>query len=122
MVSPVQFKFMLRLLAENIFQLHLQLTTLGLTMALVGFDSAAQLMLLSALFSGASLVQKLLQYSSTILDIFHQLEKPIHLKVILFLATVATVVLVSYAALKFAALGWCAQYLLNVTGCVVLDV
>eukprot|EP00451_Oxyrrhis_marina_P013077 CAMPEP_0204307790 /NCGR_PEP_ID=MMETSP0469-20131031/121_1 /ASSEMBLY_ACC=CAM_ASM_000384 /TAXON_ID=2969 /ORGANISM="Oxyrrhis marina" /LENGTH=340 /DNA_ID=CAMNT_0051287177 /DNA_START=18 /DNA_END=1040 /DNA_ORIENTATION=+ len=122
----VLVKFLLRLLIENLFQLHLQLTCIGLSVALSGWTGAARSMLLSVSISAFFLTMKLLQAVPTMASILAGTatyrDKPVSERIMwVGVPCVPTLLLVVYAAAKFWALFQCPQHLLNVTGCVELD-
>mmetsp|Transcript_10738 Transcript_10738/g.23331 ORF Transcript_10738/g.23331 Transcript_10738/m.23331 type:complete len:342 (-) Transcript_10738:54-1079(-) len=125
--ARVWVKLLLRLLIENLFQLHLQLTCIGLSVALSGWSGAARSMLLSVSISAFFLTMKLLQAVPTMTSILagtaaHIRHDPIESRLCYVgVPCVPTLLLVAYAAAKFWALFQCPQHLLNVTGCVELD-
>jgi len=105
-------KFVFRLVAENLMQLHLQLSTVGLSLSLVGWDSAAESMLVSVGVSGFFVLAKLIQAAPVVCK-----GGPGAVVVL----GIPTLGLVGYAAFKFWALFYCADHLVNVTGCVELE-
>mmetsp|Transcript_62721 Transcript_62721/g.168220 ORF Transcript_62721/g.168220 Transcript_62721/m.168220 type:complete len:279 (-) Transcript_62721:60-896(-) len=114
-------KFLFRLFLENIFQLHLQITTLGLSLALVGWDDAARNMVLSIALSSLFLIKKLVEAAPVVGADLMNPAALVGQKVCSGSLCICTTLLVAYAAAKFWALFGCPQHLLNVTGCAELD-
>mmetsp|Transcript_25132 Transcript_25132/g.57104 ORF Transcript_25132/g.57104 Transcript_25132/m.57104 type:complete len:299 (+) Transcript_25132:85-981(+) len=115
--ARVALKFTLRLLAENVFQLHLQLSTIGLSLALVGWDEAAGTMMGSAAVSAVFLLGK---FAQAIPVLTKELNRG-GAFVCVVLPGIATLLLVGYAVLKFWALFQCPQHVVNITGCAELE-
>jgi len=122
-------KFGLRLGAENLFQMHVQLTSVGLSLALVGWNLASQKILVSAAFSVGFLLTKCYQFAPGIVDIAQRAnfsQGNVFGKfsfVFLFALPIILVPIAGvYGILKFVAIFMCPQSLLNVTGCAEIDI
>jgi len=116
--SSMMFKFALRLVAENLLQMHVQLTTVGLSLALAGWSSATLKVLLSAAMSATFLTVKFVQTVPAVRGMWAEPGYPVEAKCIFIAFPVSlTVVLGVYGIGKFMALFVCPDSLLNMSGC-----
>uniref|UniRef100_A0A7S4LPC2 Solute carrier family 40 protein n=1 Tax=Oxyrrhis marina TaxID=2969 RepID=A0A7S4LPC2_OXYMA len=113
-------KFFFRLLAENAFQLHVQITTVALSVALMGWSDAAEMMLYSIGISAAMLIAKLAQSLADLRMIWQDVTDPV-LQVMIVGAVVLTLLVVVYALAKIWALFWCPDHIFNVRGCAEMN-
>uniref|UniRef100_A0A7S4GNA7 Solute carrier family 40 protein n=1 Tax=Oxyrrhis marina TaxID=2969 RepID=A0A7S4GNA7_OXYMA len=113
-------KFFLRLLAENAFQLHVQVTTVALSVALMGWTDGAEMMLYSIGISAAMLIAKLAQSLADLRMIWQKVTSPVF-QVMIVGAVVLTLLVVVYALAKIWALFWCPDHILNVRGCAEMN-
>uniref|UniRef100_A0A7S4GKY1 Uncharacterized protein n=1 Tax=Oxyrrhis marina TaxID=2969 RepID=A0A7S4GKY1_OXYMA len=116
------FKFFLRLLAENAFQIHVQITIAGLSIALTGWTSAVYMMLVSIGTSSVMLLFKLCQLAPDVFAVFEMNKRDRFGKIVFFNGLLAAFVVVAYALAKILALFVCPQHLLNYNGCAEFDV
>mmetsp|Transcript_100586 Transcript_100586/g.230885 ORF Transcript_100586/g.230885 Transcript_100586/m.230885 type:complete len:126 (+) Transcript_100586:2-379(+) len=113
-------KFFFRILAENAFQLHVQITAVALSVALSGWTDAADRMLFSIWLSTAMLVYKLRQTLADLETVWRAVQDPV-LRVALCSGVGLALLVVSYALAKIWALFECPDHVLNVSGCAELD-
>jgi len=116
--DKVATKFVLRLFAENLFQLHVQLSTIALSLALVGWDDAAETMMVSVGLSAVFLLAKLAQSVPGVVKQYSMIPEA---QCMIGIYGIATLLLVGYAVLKFWALFQCPQHVVNISGCAELE-
>uniref|UniRef100_A0A7S4GKK5 Uncharacterized protein n=1 Tax=Oxyrrhis marina TaxID=2969 RepID=A0A7S4GKK5_OXYMA len=116
------FKFFLRLLAENAFQIHVQITIAGLSIALTGWTPAVDIMLISIYTTFVVLLFKFCQLWPDFWLVFESFKSDMPAKVVFLNVLLAAFVVVAYALAKILALFVCPQHLLNFDGCAEFDV
>mmetsp|Transcript_107109 Transcript_107109/g.245180 ORF Transcript_107109/g.245180 Transcript_107109/m.245180 type:complete len:229 (+) Transcript_107109:334-1020(+) len=113
-------QFVARIVLENIFQLHLQISVLGLSVALAGWTFQAKTMLFSIALSGTTLLLKLLQTMQHSGNVFARAKDEGVTMMVVNILLVACVMVI-YAGAKVTALFYCPDHMLNLTGCAELN-
>mmetsp|Transcript_15158 Transcript_15158/g.33808 ORF Transcript_15158/g.33808 Transcript_15158/m.33808 type:complete len:153 (-) Transcript_15158:46-504(-) len=113
-------KFFFRILAENAFQLHVQITTVALSVALMGWTDGAEAVLYSIALSTVMLLYKLGQTLADVQTIWNVVDDSV-LRAGIASGVVLALLVVSYALAKIWALFQCPDHVLNLSGCVKLD-
>jgi len=111
-------KFILRTLFENCLQLHVQITTVALSVALTGWQQGSILMMIFAASALCSMACALADVPQMMADAN---EAGSHwTKVVIWTSVFAAVFFFAYAVAKFWAVFYCEFAAMNLSGCVVL--
>jgi len=114
-------QFLVNVVAKNLLQLQVQLTTGALSIALAGLREGEYGVLFSCFMGWLAMAGAFAGALPSMVGIVKDTTAPIYEKLIVYMVLIASVVLLLYAVAKFVGMFSCSQHLLNVTGCVELD-
>jgi len=112
-------KFILRTLLENCMQLHVQITTAALSVALTGWQQGSILMMIFAASALCSMAYALADVKLMVKYAF-KAKSPVTV-VVIWTSVFAAIFLFGYAVAKFGGVFYCDYAAMNLSGCVVLD-